>query len=78
MALVVKMKVPYQGRQVEAEEVDFFTRKEDWNEYQLSDGTVIRMKTVVTDVLRLPGEVDPEGNPVYQVRSTNVLGVRKA
>lgn len=71
------MKVPYKGQQVEAEEVEFFARKEDWNEYQLSDGSVIRMKTVVTDVLRVPGEVDPEGNPVYHVRSTNVLRVRK-
>jgi len=58
--------------------MDFFTRKEDWNEYQLSDGTVIRMKTVITDVFLIPGEIDPEGNPVYNVRSTNVLRVRKA
>lgn len=72
------MKIPYQGRQAEAEEVEFFTRKEDWNEYQLSDGTIIRMKTVVTDVFKVTGEVDPEGNPVYRIRSTNVVRARRA
>jgi len=32
------MKVQYQGRQVEGNPVDFLTRREDFNEYQLSDG----------------------------------------
>jgi len=71
------VKVKYQGREVEATEVEFLTRKEDFNEYQLTDGTVIKMKTVVTDVVKIEGEVDPEGNPVYQVRSTNIVRVRK-
>jgi len=71
------MKVLYQGQQVEAEEVEFLTRKEDWNEYQLLDGTVVRLKTVVTDVVRIPGELDREGDSVYQVRSTYVLRIRK-
>lgn len=71
------MKVPYQGRQVDAEEVEFLTCKEDWNEYQLVDGAIIRIKTVVTDVVKIPGEVDSEGNSVYQVRSTNIVRVHK-
>ena len=35
------MKVPYQGRQVEGKPVDFLTRKEDFNEYQLADGKIL-------------------------------------
>lgn len=70
------MKVFWQGREVDAEEVDFLTRKEDWNEYQLVNGTVIRLKVVVTDIFRIPGETDQEGKQVYQVRSTHVVGVR--
>ena len=70
------MKINFQGREVEATDVDFITRKEDFNEYQLSDGKVIRMKTVVTDIFRLEGEKDPEGNPVYQVKSINILRVK--
>jgi len=70
------MKINFQGREVEATDVDFITRKEDFNEYQLSDGKVIRMKTVVTDIFRLEGEKDTEGNQVYQVKSTNILRVK--
>jgi hypothetical protein len=67
------MKVPYQGRQVEAEAVDFMTRKEDFNEYQLADGKIIKIKMVVTRIVRLVGEVTPDGIPVYLIQSQNVV-----
>ncbi len=70
------MKVPYQGREVEATEIEFFTRKEEWNEYQLSDGKILKMKTVVTDVVRIDGEKTPEGDQVYSVRSANIVRVK--
>ena len=69
-------KVPFKGREVDASEVDFQTRKEDWNEYQLMDGSFIRMKLVVGDIFKVAGEYDDEGNPIYIVRSKNVLMVR--
>jgi len=69
-------KIPFRGREVDAIEVDFQTRKEDWNEYQLMDGSTIKMKLVVSDIFRVPDEWDNEGNPVYVVRSNNVLVVR--
>jgi len=69
-------KVPYKGREVEAVEVDFQTRKEDWNEYQLMDGSSVKMKMVVSEFFKVPDEYDPEGNPVYVVRSQNVLRTR--
>jgi hypothetical protein len=67
------MKVPYQGRQVEGEFVDFMTRKEDFNEYQLADGKVIRIKMVVTRIIRLVEEKAPDGSPVYLIQSQNVV-----
>jgi len=67
------MKVSYQGRQVEGHPVDFLTRKEEFNEYQLEDGKVIRIKMVVTRIIRLEGEKDPEGNPVYLIQSQNIV-----
>ena len=69
-------KVPYGGREVDGNEVEFNVRKEDWNEYQCMDGTIIRMKLVVSDIVVLPDEYDNEGNPVYVVKSKNVLSVR--
>lgn len=71
-------RVQYQGRDVEATLVDFVIGREDWNEYQLHDGTVLRLRVVVSEVFRLHGEWDAEGNPVYIVKSGNVLVVRAA
>jgi len=68
------MKVKFQGRDVEATPVDFLTRKEDFNEYQLiTDGRAIKIKLVVTKIVKVEGELDPDGNPVYIVQSTNVV-----
>jgi hypothetical protein len=67
------MKVQYQGRQVEGEPVDFLTRKEDFNEYQLTDGKILRIKMVVTRIVKLTEEKTPDGNPIYLIQSQNVV-----
>ena len=67
------MKVQYHGREVEGESIDFLTRKEDFNEYQLTDGKVLRIKMVVTRIIRLVEEEAPDGNPVYLIQSQNVV-----
>lgn len=46
---------------------------DDWNEYELEDGSVIRTKTVITKVLRLDGYFDPYGNPIYVVLSQMIV-----
>lgn len=48
---------------------------EDWHEYRCSDGAVVRMKTVVTKIIRLPKK-DPEGNPIYFTKSLNMVDAR--
>ena len=68
-------KIPYLGKQVEADEVDFQTRKEEWNEYQLMDGSILKMKSVVAGIFKVKGEFDVEGNPAYVIRSQNVTAV---
>ncbi len=67
------MKVSYQGRQVDATVVDFITRREEFNEYQLIDGGIVKIKLVVTQIVRLDNEKDPEGSPLYNIRSSNVV-----
>ena len=67
------MKVQYQGREVEGEPVDFLTRKEDFNEYQLTDGKILKIKMVVTRIIRLEEEKAPDGNPIYLIQSQNVV-----
>lgn len=69
-------KINFQGRELDAVDVDFQIRKEDWNEYQAMDGSIIKMKLVVSGILRVQGEYDAEGNPVYVVRSQNLMVVK--
>ena len=63
------------GREVLAVEVPVQNSSEHWNEYLLNDGSVVRMKSVVTEVVRVEGEFDAQGNPVYLVQSTNIMSV---
>jgi hypothetical protein len=63
------------GQPREVEEVGFRSSGEHWNEYLLDDGTVIRIKLVATEVLKVVGQFDAEGNPAYFVKSTNVTNV---
>jgi hypothetical protein len=65
-------KIPLGGREVDALSIRFKTIKEDWNEYDLEDGTTIKMKAVVSEIFRIDGEYDPEGNPVYSIKSSNI------
>ena len=60
------------GRNVEATEIDFKSIKEDWNEYQAEDGTIIRLKLIATEMYRLD-EYDQDNKPIYIVKSSNVL-----
>ena len=73
MAKIVKIPGPG-GQQVEGEEVDFKAVSEPWCTYQLDDGYTVKMKLVVTQVLKT-SQKDADGNPVYVVRSSNILAV---
>lgn len=59
-------------------EIDMVEAKEMWSEYRLSDGTRLRVKPVMIAVFRAEGEQTPEGEPVYNMKSTLVTDVRAA
>jgi hypothetical protein len=69
-----KIKLP-DGRTVDAIEMPFQTGAEHWNEYLLHDGSVLKLKTVVTEVLKIEGEYDADGNPQYALKSTQIVSV---
>lgn len=77
MARKRKLQLP-DGQTVDGVEIGFQTLGEHWNEYLLDDGTVVRLKPVVTSVLRAEGITDENGDPVYMVNSQNVMGVSAA
>ena len=67
-----KIKGP-DGTEHNATPIGFQSAREYWNEYLLDDGTIIRLKLVATEVLRVDGMKDANGGPVYVVKSTNVI-----
>jgi len=68
-----RVKINFNGQQVDAESVEATQSSERWNEYLLDDGAVLKLKVVLTNVYRIDGQYDAEGNPLYFVHSTNVL-----
>lgn len=70
-----KITIPGQPEPKEAELIDLEESKEGWSEYKLADGVTIRLKQVVTEVWRILGEFDVEGNPQYFVKSVGVMNV---
>jgi hypothetical protein len=70
-----KRRMPFGDQEVEATEVGFRSLGEHWNEYLVDDGSVVRIKLVVTDIFRIDGTYDSEGNPIYLVKSTNVTAI---
>lgn len=58
----------------EAEDVDFIEEKENWNVYRLSDGTILKVKLVLTGVKRLK-KWNPDGTPIYVINSQNIVRV---
>jgi hypothetical protein len=73
---MVKLTLP-NGKQVEGEQVEIEKSQEYWNEYILSDGNILRFKTVVTEIYQYEG-IDPvSGVPNYLVRSNNVVSIKQ-
>lgn len=64
------------GKEIKVINIDFETTKEDWNEYKLEDGTVLKFKAVVSSIVRTDNHDFVTGNPIYQIRSTNIVKIR--
>lgn len=57
-------------------EVEMVEASERWSEYRLADGTVLRLKPVMIAVYRVEGQYTPDGEPVYNMKSTIITDVR--
>lgn len=56
-------------------EVDWASEKEYWNEYELDDGTTMKIKSVLKGVRRAKDQHGPDGNPIYVVQTMNAVRV---
>jgi hypothetical protein len=73
--MALKKKLKLGGKEIDVVEIPVTDSKEFFNEYKLEDGAQIRVKSVATSVLRLEGERNPDGTPIYLVLSGNVVNV---
>lgn len=71
-----KKKIPDgNGGEIETTVMPFQAGGEHWNEYLVDDGTVVKIKLVVTEVLRVDDQYDPNGEPIYLIQSQNVVNL---
>jgi hypothetical protein len=63
--LAKRIQVPFEGKTVEAERLDFEAEKEPWSVYKLEDGTILRIRTVLGSAARLIDRYKPDGEPIY-------------
>jgi hypothetical protein len=68
--MVTTAEGPKEATPVEVEEA-----RESFNSYRLADGNTIKLKTVVLDVVKLVGQQDEQGNPVYLVQHKVLMTV---
>jgi hypothetical protein len=66
------------GKQMEVADVPIVSMKETFNEYELEDGSTLRVRSVANSILRLEGQFHPDGTPVYLVLTTPAVSVQKS
>jgi hypothetical protein len=72
------MKININGQEVEAKEIEVLSSVENWSEYKLSDGNIIKAKVVAVRIIRMDGLPKlPDGMPQYQVINHVVVGARE-
>jgi hypothetical protein len=71
--------VDYQGRKVRGEVVGFTQAvPEAWNEYNFSDGSSLRMRSSLLEVVRLLDEYGPNGDPIYVFTAQQLANITAA
>jgi hypothetical protein len=70
-----KKKYPFEGKQVEGESIPFhIPQGEKWTEYDLTDGSKVRAKIVMSDIVRLD-KLDENGNHIYLFNAQQVVSI---
>ena len=70
-----RVKSPTTGEIVDAEVIEIEEISDPPTRITLADGTRLRLKTDVMEVMRFNGEWDNDGNPLYNVRSASFIAV---
>lgn len=63
------------GRKVQATEIGIRKSTESWNEYELEDGNIIKIKLVVVRVLKTIDKDPITGEPIYITNTQNLMAM---
>ena len=66
---------PRTGQMVECEILDIASIDDPPIVITLKDGTILRLRMDIFEVLRIPGGYDNEGNPLFQTRHAGLMSV---
>lgn len=74
---VKKTKVlnPKTGEFVEGDLVEILDSHDMSHNLELTDGTILHSKLVVSRIVRIPDQYDQDGNPVYSIQHNNLISV---
>ena len=70
------MQIEYQGKLIEVTEIEVLTENEKWNEYQLADGKILSIKTILLSVTKAKSEITQGGSPLYLTKTQQVVKVK--
>jgi hypothetical protein len=72
-----KLKVPGPtGSMVDGVEVMVKESTERWSEFTLEDGTIMMAKQSLTSCVRIDGQYDAEGQPLYVGRGAPIITIK--
>jgi hypothetical protein len=74
----IKKKLTLFGLEINVSDVPIVKAEERFNQYVLEDGSVLRVKSVATSMLRVDGEFLPDGSPVYIVLTSPAVSVESS
>jgi hypothetical protein len=74
----IKKKLTLLGKVFDATDVPIVKAEESFSHYVLEDGSVLRVKSVATSMLRVDGEYLPDGSPVYIVLTSPAVNVESS
>jgi hypothetical protein len=63
------------GQIADGIEVPIEESSERWSEIKREDGTVIRIKMSMISAVRVPGQYDQVGNPMYVMNMTPTIAI---
>jgi hypothetical protein len=65
------------GKETEVVDVPIVNAVEHFNEYELEDGSFVKVKCVANTFLRIEGQFMPDGSPIYVVYTSPSVSVKR-